>query len=218
LAGAWLAGSAAAHAEISVGARYGAGLSLVYFTPYQSQAALLAPVNAALAFRYCDEDVPGAYGFERYMNILVEFGYAERGYKMQANPIATSDTAADMVTRKSRVLELPFVMQARIPVYRNFNFLLSGIVYGAYYLSNTQTYEVGGIVKTSTFRYNHFRGFEYGVGGGLGFSLSVGRNDFALDARYTASMSSLYNPSIDLYESMPMQLIISFSVMHKIGK
>ncbi|MDR1416720.1 MAG: PorT family protein [Prevotellaceae bacterium] len=214
----FFAGSVAAYAEIYVGARYGAGLTMLYFMPHQDEKKGITPVNAAVAFRYCNSE---AQGYERYMNLMLEFGYAERSYSMATRPIVSSDTTAGArTTRRSQALELPLVMQARIPLYRQLNLLVTGVAYGAYYLKNTQKYEVGGSQIKETFSYDNFNGFEYGVGGGLGFSLSVGKTDFALDARYMASMSYLYKPTISparfLYESMPMQVIISFSVMRKI--
>jgi hypothetical protein len=214
----YLAGSAAAHAEIYLGARYGTGLTMLYFMPHQNEKMAVTPINAAVAFRYCNSK---ALDYERYMNLMIEFGYGERGYSMNTHPIASSDTTAgEKTTRKSQVLELPLVMQAKIPLYRDFNLLITGVAYVAYYLKNTQRYEADGRQVKETFSYDHFNGFEYGVGGGLGFSLSIGKTDFALDARYMASMSYLYTPVISqarfLYESMPMQIIISFSVMRKI--
>jgi hypothetical protein len=214
----YLAGSATAQAEIYLGARYGAGLTMLYFTPHQNEKMAATPINAAVAFRYCNSD---EVDYGRYMNLMIEFGYGERGYSMNTHPIASSDTTAgEKTTRRSQALELPLVMQAKIPLYKNFNLLITGVAYGAYYLKNTQTYEVGGSRVRETFSYDHFNGFEYGVGGGLGFSLSAGKTDFAIDARYMASMSYLYTPVISqarfLYESMPMQIIISFSVMRKI--
>lgn len=198
-----LVASFAARAEIYLGARYGAGLSFVYFTPSQEQHPVFVPANAAVAFRYCHHE---ADDYERFMNLLVEFGYGERGY-------ALGDSAPTQV--RSQVLELPVMMQARIPVAKHVNALLTGIVYGAYYLSAKQT-PAGGVAESIS--YNSMGGFEYGVGGGLGFSLNFGKTDFALDARYMASMSYLMKPSVSMYESMPMQVVISFSIMRKIGK
>ncbi|MDR0414044.1 MAG: PorT family protein [Prevotellaceae bacterium] len=214
----YFAGSAAAYAEIYLGGRYGVGMTMLYFMPHQNEKIEMTPINAAVAFRYCNSE---AQDYVRYMNLMVEFGYAERSYSMNTRPIVSSDTTAGgRATRVSQVLELPLVMQARIPLYKNFNLLVTGVVYGAYYLKNTQKYEVGGVLVNERFEYGHFDGFEYGVGGGLGFSLSVGKTDFGVDARYMAGMSYLYKPTVSstrfLYESMPMQIIISFSVMRKI--
>jgi hypothetical protein len=214
----YLAGSATAYAEMYVGARYGAGLTMLYFMPHQDEKKGVTPVNASLLFGYCNSE---AQGYERYMNLMIEFGYAERSYSMNTRPIVSEDTAAGAVTtRRSQVLELPLVMQARIPLYRQFSLLITGVAYGAYYLRNTQKYEAGGRQVRETFSYGHFNGFEYGVGGGLGFGLNAGKTNFSLDARYMASMSYLYKPTISperfLYESMPMQVIISFSVTRKI--
>lgn len=213
-----LLGSASARAEIYLGARYGAGLSMIYFTPHQNEKRGITPLNAALAFRYCNSE---AQDYERYMNLMVELAYGMRGYSMDTRPIASSDTAAGATaTRRSHVLELPLVMQAHIPVYKNFKLLITGVAYGAYYLKNTQKYSVGERQVKETFSYDNFNGFEYGVGGGLGVGLSMDKTDFILDARYTASMSYLYKPVASqarfLYESMPMQVVISFSVMRKI--
>ena len=201
-----LSASVAARAEIYLGARYGAALSLIYFKPYQNERSIVAPVNAALAFRYCNEH---AQDYERYVNFLWEFGYGERGYNL-------GDSAA--VKFRSRTLEMPVMMQARIPVVKHVNVLVTGIVYGAYYLHTDEVPE-GQFTKafSEPLVYN-FNGFEYGVGGGLGLCLNFGRTDFALDARYMASMSYLFKPKIYLYESMPMQIVFSFSVMRKIGK
>jgi hypothetical protein len=214
----FLAGSAATHAEVYVGARYGAGLSMMFFSPHQNEKKGITPLNAAIAFRYCNSE---AQDYERYMNLMIELAYGMRGYSMETRPIVSSDTTAGATaTRTSHVLELPLVMQAHIPLYKNFKLLVTGVAYGAYYLKNTQKYEVGGQRVKETFSYDNFNGFEYGVGGGLGFGLSMGKTDFAIDARYTASMSYLYKPTATqtrfLYESMPMQVIISFSVMRKI--
>jgi hypothetical protein len=201
-----------------VGARYGAGVTMLYFMPHQNEKRGITPANAAIAFRYCNSE---AQDYERFMNLMIELGYGMRGYSMDTRPIVSNDTSAGAkVTRRSHVLELPLVMQAHIPLYKNFKLLVTGVAYGAYYLRNTQEYEVGGRQVSETFSYDNFKGFEYGVGGGLGFGLSMGKTDFALDARYTASMSYLYKPTANqtrfLYESMPMQIIISFSVMRKI--
>lgn len=214
----FLAGSAATRAEVYVGARYGAGLSMIYFTPHQNEKKGITPLNTAIAFRYCNSE---AQDYERYMNLMVELAYGMRGYSMDARPIVSSDTAAGAkATRRSHVLELPLVMQAHIPLYKNFKLLITGVAYGAYYLKNTQKYEVGGRQVSETFSYDNFNGFEYGVGGGLGFGMSMDKTDFIIDARYTASMSYLYKPVATqtrfLYESMPMQVVISFSVMRKI--
>lgn len=213
-----LAGSAATRAEMYVGARYGAGLSMIYFTPHQNEKKGITPLNAAIAFRYSNSE---AQDYERYMNLMVELAYGTRGYSMDVRPIVSSDsTAGGTATRTSQVLELPLVMQAHIPLYKNFKLLITGVAYGAYYLKNTQKYEVNGRQVKETFAYDNFNGFEYGVGGGLGFGLSMDKTDFILDARYTASMSYLYKPTATqtrfLYESMPMQVVISFSVMRKI--
>jgi hypothetical protein len=211
-------GSAATHAEMYAGARYGAGITMLFFTPHQDEKKGITPINAAVAFRYCNSE---ADDYERFVNLMVEFVYGTRSYSMNTHPIVSSDiTAGDTTTRKSQVLELPLVMQAHIPLYKNFKLLVTGVAYGAYYLKNTQKYEVGGKQVSETFSYDNFNGFEYGVGGGLGFGLSIGKTDFALDARYTASMSYLYKPTATqarfLYESMPMQVIFSFSIMRKI--
>jgi hypothetical protein len=201
-----------------VGARYGAGLTMLYFMPSQNEKRGITPVNAAVAFRYCNSE---AQDYERFVNLMVELAYGTRSYSMNTRPIVSGDSAAGAATtRKSQVLELPLVMQAHVPLYKNFKLLVTGVAYGAYYLKNTQKYEVGQSQVKETFSYDNFNGFEYGVGGGLGFGLSVGKTDFALDARYMASMSYLYKPVATqtrfLYESMPMQIIISFSVMRKI--
>ncbi len=201
-----LAASIASRAEIYLGARYGAGLSMTYFTPSLDENAIFTPVNAAVAFRYCRDN---ADDYERYMNLLVEFGYGERGY-------ALGDSAPTQV--RSQVLEVPVMMQARIPVVKHVNVLITGIVYGAYYLNNKRTEETPAGKVTESFSYNNLGGFEYGVGGGLGLCLNFGKTDFAVDARYMASMSYLIKPTVDLYESMPMQVIVSFSIMRKIGK
>lgn len=201
-----LIASLSARAEIYLGARYGAGLSMIYFTPHQDERAVFVPVNTAVAFRYCHEK---ADDYERFMNLLIEFGYGERGY-------ALGDSAPTQI--RSRVLELPVMMQARVPIVKHLNVLITGTVYGAYYLSNKRTEETPTGKVTTSFTNNRLGGFEYGVGGGLGFCLNFGKTDFILDARYMASMSYLMQPAIDMYESMPMQVVISFSVMRKIGK
>jgi len=197
----------AARAEIYLGARYGGALSMVYFVPHQDEKAILTPINTAVAFRYCNEK---AQDYERYMNFLWEFGYGERGYNL-------GDSAA--VKFRSQVLEMPLMMQVRAPVAKHVNVLVTGIVYGAYYLKSEKTYDnESGAKVTESLSYNHFNGYEYGVGGGLGLCLNFGKTDFSLDARYMASMSYLIKPTIELYESMPMQIVFSFSVMRKIGK
>ncbi|MDR2938190.1 MAG: hypothetical protein LBU92_04540 [Prevotellaceae bacterium] len=195
-----LLASAAARAEMYVGARYGGALSLIYFTPNKNEGMLFSPINTAVAFRYCNEK---AQDYERFMNILMEVGYGERGYTIGPDSLKTSVT--------SQALEVPFMMQARIPVAKHVHALVTGIVYGAYYLRNGST-EVFPELK------DRVRNYEYGIGGGLGLCLNFGKMDFALDARYMASMSYLVEPNIALYESMPMQVVISFSVMRKIGK
>ncbi len=202
-----LAASAAARAEIYLGARYGVGLSLIHFYPPLDANPIFTPVNTAVAFRYCNHK---ADDYERYMNFLWEFGYAERGYTLGDTIITTRV--------KSQVLEMPVMMQVRAPIIKHVNLLVTGIVYGAYYLRNERTDETTVPKTTETFTYDHFNGFEYGVGGGLGLCFNFGKTDFTLDARYMASMSYLIKPSIDLYESMPMQVIFSFGVMRKIGK
>jgi len=200
--------SVAAHAEIYLGARYGGALSMVYFTPHLQEKAILTPINTAVAFRYCNEN---AQDYERYMNFLGELGYGVRGYNL-------GDSALVQKFR-SQVLEMPVMMQARVPVISHVNVLITGIVYGAYYLKTEKTYnDESGKKVTEPYSYGHFNGFEYGVGGGLGLCFNFGRTDFALDARYMASMSYLVKPTVELYESMPMQIVFSFSVMRKIGK
>ena len=181
--------------------------------PSQNQKSIFTPVNAAVAFRYCN---PEASDYEQYMNFLWEFGYAERGFNI----------GDSMPTRyRSRVLEMPVMMQARIPLGEHLNLLVTGILYGTYYLSTTRAhYNEHGTSITEPYSHDpHFfdlslGGFEYGVGGGLGVSLRFDRTDFTLDARYMAAMSYLYKPNVSRYESMPMQIIFSFGVMRRIGK
>jgi hypothetical protein len=226
-----LACSFVARAEISLGARYGAGLTTVYFAPNQDETMEFTSANFGLAFRYCNAE---AIDYDRHMNFMVEFGYADRRYRfdpqISANaqrpllvlPPGEAGILGKQATIKAQVLELPLIMQYKLPLSQseNFNILITGIAYGAYYLKTRVSYSLDEVPKTTYIPSSklHFGGFEYGVGGGLGFSLRSGNFDYALDARYTASMSYLYKPNLppDVYESMPMQVIFSFSLMYKI--
>ncbi|MDR3297143.1 MAG: outer membrane beta-barrel protein [Prevotellaceae bacterium] len=221
----------AARAEISLGARYGAGLTTVYFAPFQNETMEATSANFGLAFRYCNRE---ATDYDRNMNFIVEFGYADRRYSF--NPQTSSSAQRPLLplspgevgilgklaTVKAQALEMPLMMQYKLALSQseNVNILITGIAYGAYYLKTRVSYLMDEVPKTTYIPRSslHFQGFEYGVGGGLGFSLRRGNFDYALDARYTASMSYLYKPNLppDVYESMPMQVIFSFSLMYKI--
>ncbi|MGL4364360.1 MAG: outer membrane beta-barrel protein [Bacteroidales bacterium] len=195
------------YAESYIGARYGAGVSLVYFTPYQNQRMGIAPVNFALTYRYRNE-TPQDY--ERFMHFSAELGYGQRVYQLE------KDTSFQ---RRSQLLELPIMMQARVPIIKRFHLVVTGICYTAYSLKTTEKYTtMSGVTNTRKFEDNNFRRFEYGVGGGLGFALAFTKMDITLDARYTAGLSYLFRPTIELYESMPMQIVVSLTMAYKLGQ
>ncbi|MGL5913443.1 MAG: outer membrane beta-barrel protein [Bacteroidales bacterium] len=193
-------------AETQLGVRYGAGISLVYFTPSINQRPEISPVNFAITYRYHNES---SQDYERFMNFGAELGYNQRAYRLEGDV---------PILRKSHLLEFPFMMQARVPIIKRFQIVVTGLCYGAVSLKNTEQYTMNGITETYKFEDNNLRRFEYGIGGGLGFALAYSKIDFTLDARYTAGLSYLFRPTIDLYESMPMQITIGFSVAYKLGQ
>ncbi|MDR1226112.1 MAG: PorT family protein [Prevotellaceae bacterium] len=188
--------------EKYLGVRYGAGISMIYFTPNVEQQSVVMPYNFGLAYKQFAE---------KYVGLEVELNYGTRGYKYGL------DTASKH-TVESQVVELPGIMQIRFPVTKNFKIYVNGIAYVAYYLKNTETYDNNGVTVKQTFDYGNFDNFDFGVGGGLGLGYSFGKTDVTLDARFTTGVAELYKQTVDRYESLPQQIIVSVSVLRRIGR
>ncbi|GHT68535.1 hypothetical protein FACS189452_08400 [Bacteroidia bacterium] len=209
-------------AETYLGAHYATGISTIYFSPHKNESWRLAPYDAGLVYRYYD-----SIEFHKYFNIglQVELNFAARRYRFDdvmdrwvTGTDGSQTLVSDTLSKKihSQVIEIPVIMQWQFPVTQHFSIYLNGLVYVAYYVKNKAFYKnTEWQDVTERFNYNNWNNFDFGIGGGLGVGYSVGALEIGVDARFVMGISELYPQTIDCYESLPQQILLSFSVVKK---
>ena len=214
---------AQAGAQSYVGVRYGAGISTIYFLPHSGETWRLTPCNAGLTYRYYASREHHTY-FS--IGLQAELNYALRRYRFNdqvQTDILLDDNnyRIDTINKKihSRVVELPVIMQWQFPITQNFRLYLNGLVYAAYYLKNEAYYTGGdGQAVVEEFDYKNWDNFDFGIGGGLGAGYVIGGCEIGIEARFLMGISELYPQAPSRYESLPQQILLSFSIVKKLGK
>ncbi|GHU96308.1 hypothetical protein FACS1894156_7190 [Bacteroidia bacterium] len=216
----WLA--PAAKAESYFGAHYGVGVSTIYFKPHQNETWRLVPYNAGLVYRYFAERETYTY-----VGLQVELNYGTRRYRFSdikdvwvddGDGIGSTqkvDTASKKVI--SQVIELPLIMQIRLPITQNFKIYANGIFYAAYYLKNEEFFfnNITQQQETHRFNYSNLNNFDFGIGGGLGAGYLIGTVEIGFDVRFMMGISEVFAQTIDRYESLPQQLLLSLNITKK---
>lgn len=185
-----------------LGAKYAFATSGIYMYPQQNAAFVTNPVNFGLVFKHFSE---------KYMGTHIELIYGTKGYSFL-------DTAGTKLERMSQVLELPIMAEGRIPVSSRFNIMITGGGFLSYYIKNKETKDPDGLNQVTNFNYERYHGIEYGITAGLGVSYTLGAASIFLDGRYMMSLSYLYKPTIDLYESDTQQISLSAGVFFNLNK
>lgn len=185
-----------------LGAKYAFATSGIYMYPQQDAAFVSNPLNFGLVFKHFSE---------KYMGTHIELVYGTKGYSF-------IDTSGTKFSRMSQVLELPLMAEGRIPLSENFHLMITGGGFLSYYLKNKETKDPGGLNEVTYFDYERYHGIEYGITAGLGLSYKVGPTSFYVDGRYMMSLSYLYKPTIDLYESDTQQISVSAGVFFNLNE
>ncbi|GHT11378.1 hypothetical protein AGMMS4956_04310 [Bacteroidia bacterium] len=216
----WLA--PAAKAESYFGVHYGAGASTIFFTPRQDVTWRLVPYNTGLVFRYFTEQETYTY-----VGLQIELNYGTRRYRytdikdvwMPDGDGIGSTQRVDTARKKviSQVIELPLIMQIRLPITQNFKVYVNGIFYAAYYLKNEEFFlnNITQQQETNRFNYSNLNNFDFGIGGGLGAGYLIGRVEIGFDVRFMMGISEVFVQTIDRYESLPQQLLLSLNITKK---
>lgn len=185
-----------------LGAKYAFATSGIYMYPQQDAAFVMNPINFGLVFKHFSE---------KYMGTHVELIYGTKGYRFV-------DTSGVQLERMSHVLELPVMAEARIPIGSRFHLMVTGGGFLSYYLQNKETKDPGGLNQVRYFDYERFHGIEYGITAGLGLSYRLGAASLFLDGRYMMSLSYLYKPTIELYESDTQQVSVSAGIFFNLNE
>jgi hypothetical protein len=214
---------ASAAAETYVGGHYAAGISTIYMLPHSNETWRITPYDMGFVYRYYADNER-----HKYFNIGIqaELNFAARRYRFGEK--ITTDVMIDSVNYRidtlnkkiySQVIELPIVMQWQFPITRNFRLYLNGLIYVAYYLKNEAFYldPANGQNVTERFNYTQWNNFDFGIGGGLGVGYTIGSYEIGIDARFLMGISGLYPQEPSRYESMPQQILMSISLVKKIG-
>lgn len=188
--------------EYFLGLKYAFATSGIYMYPQQNAGFVSNPVNVGLVFKHFSE---------KYMGTHIELIYGTKGYTF-------IDTSGTRLQRMSQVLELPVMAEGRIPVSQHFDVMITGGGFLSYYLKNKETKDPGGLNQETSFTYERFHGIEYGITAGLGVSYRVGAARIFMDGRYMMSLSYLYKPTIDLYESDTQQISVSAGVFFNLNE
>lgn len=219
-----VAGSA--FAEHYLGAHYAAGLSTIYFSPHQNETWRITPYDAGLVYRYFDRS-----DNHQYFNIglQVELNLAARRYRylqitprweleIDTNGVEQNNRYLDTLSKKvySSVFEIPLIMQWQFQLTQRLNLYFNALVYVAYYMSNKEMYyDRFWKYHEDKFDFTNWNNFDLGIGGGLGLGYTVGKFEVGLEARFVMGISELFPQTIDVYESLPQQYLISVSVVRK---
>lgn len=184
------------------GAKYAFATSGIYMYPQQNAAFVMNPVNFGLVFKHYSE---------KYLGTHIELIYGTKGYSFL-------DTSGTKLQRMSQVLELPVMAEGRIPVGKRFSVLITGGGFLSYYIQNKETKDPDGLNQVTYFDYERYHGIEYGITAGLGVSYQMGAANIFVDGRYMMSLSYLYKPTIDLYESDTQQVSVSAGIFFNLNQ
>jgi hypothetical protein len=189
--------------EKYMGFHAGAGFSTIHFLPPQGARMRLLPYNIGAIYRFYAE---------KYVGLQLELNYGMRGY----NYLKVTDTLGGTVNTKvvSHVMELPASMRWRILITKNLTAYISGIVYIAYYMRSTETQKSTPPV-TQPLYYDNWDNLDFGAGGELGMGYKIGNIEVGIDGRFTVGLLELFKQTSLLYESLPMQGVVYFSVLKR---
>ena len=182
--------------EITFGLTQGVNLSKVDFNPADKTVAYMPGYAGGISLTFMSDAHKG---------IKVEFNYSQRGW------VSNLDSTQSY-SRRINYLEVPFLSHFSIGNSR-FNFIINLGPYVAYYLNETEKME---IIDSEREYYNKeiAKNFDFGLCGGIGPSLAIGRHKIGLEGRYYNSLINLFTASSEFQYFSTIQQVISVRVFY----
>ncbi len=214
-ASALLVTATPAEAQHYIGVRGGVGAGTARFEPTRETRFLGNMPSGGVSWKYYSAvPVAGA--------IQLDVEYIEKGFKIL--PWAHSDTSYQTRTQN---IQVPLIWQPHLYLFnRNARVFLNLGVYASYMLSaDTATVsKARGVLYQGDYPLQKVKDAQWGYGltGGLGFSVLMGRWDLLVEARYNYGYSDLYrNPN--KYPTNPTrspidQLDVTVGLYYRLGK
>jgi len=181
-----------------IGIKAGVNSSYMYFYPTQPQQSVLG-AQTGLVYIHCPEPNFG---------IQLELNYSQRGWKK-----LYMDTAYS--SRYTNFLELGAYSHLAFGSGRLKIIFTAGLYGAAVVGARVEEMHYGTIVK-SVYAYKDSadRRYEGGVGGGVGFSVDIGRGTILLEGRFTQGLTNTHAqnnnqtllPDLSIYEVMSVSL------------
>lgn len=202
-----------AQKRATVGLKVGTGVSNYFFvTDINLNPDLIdanfIPINkAGLIFNYLDK------------NAGIQFGaqYTQKGWVENFANGASAKVVLDC-------LEFPLLTQIRFRRYKKSGWLLLFGVYGNYFIKAKETMNSTPdytqdieFIKYNELLYNTF---EYGIKGGGGFELGLGKNSLQLEIIFTQGFYNLFDSDREgvyrsLSQDLSVSLIYKFTLLKK---
>ncbi len=208
--------SSAAYSQHSVGVRGGMVAGSVRFSPAEETAFHIAKPQFGVSYKYL--------GGDKYLGgIMADLNYTEKAFVVF--PRAKSDSS---YVRSIRTIELPILWQPHVYMFKNRCRLFLNLgPYVSYHVGSEWEFisQENGVLESGEYDYNTMRdnNLEYGVMGGVGFSVYIAKKiEVFAEGRYAFGFSDILKNK-GIYNKnpaeSPMQTIsVSFGVYYNFGK